>query len=73
MNAVTVPIAILLGLKILVLLGIGVYTVFAVVIIQQTRLMSSVLEDPFEKVLQFISLFHLVAAIGLFSLALILL
>lgn len=63
----------LLGLKILVLVGIGVYAIFALVMVQQARLMSNILEDPFEMVLKAISLIHLVAAIGLFFLAIVLL
>jgi uncharacterized membrane protein YidH (DUF202 family) len=67
------PTVALFGLKILILVGIGVYAIFALVMVQQTRLMANVLEDPLEAVLKIISVSHLVAAVLLFLLALILL
>lgn len=67
------PVVAFFGLKILVLTGIGVYTVFALVMVQQTKLMANVLEDPLEVVLKIIAVSHVFASIGLFLLALILL
>lgn len=67
------PTIALFGFKILILVGIGVYAIFSLVMVQQTKLMSNVLEDPFEMVLKAISLIHLAAAVGLFFVALLLL
>ncbi len=68
-----ISMTVLFGLKLFVLVGIGVYAIFALVIVQQTRLMSNVLEDPLEAVLKIIALFHLALSVVLFLLALILL
>lgn len=65
--------AVLLTLKIVVLIGIGVYTVFAAIMVRQEQLMASVLEETFEPVLRLLTIIHLASAIGLFLLALILL
>lgn len=59
--------------KYLVLFGFGLYIVFATVILRQEQLMANVLEESFEPVLRFASIFHLVAAIGVFLLALLIL
>jgi len=59
--------------KFLVLFGFGLYTVFATVILRQEQLMANVLEESFEPVLRFASFLHLVAAIGIFLLALLIL
>lgn len=61
------------GLKLLVLLGLAVYAVFAGIMVRQEQLMANVLEESFEPVLRLIVLIHLVAAIGVFLLALFLL
>lgn len=60
-------------LKILFLLGLGVYTVFAVVIVRQEYLMAHVLEESFEPVLRFLVYLHLAVAVGIFLLALVVL
>ncbi len=67
------PTVALFGFKILLLVGLGVYTIFAMVMMQQTRLMTNVFNDSFETVLKIISLFHLVAAIALLLLATVIL
>lgn len=68
-----IPLAVLLGLKILSLIGFGVYIIFAAVMVRQERLMSHVLEESFEPVLRLLTLVHLAAAIGVFLFAVILL
>ena len=73
MTGANFPAIAFLGLKLLVLIGIGVYAIFALVMVQQAKLMVNVLEDPFEAVLKIISVSHLIAAVLLFLLALILL
>lgn len=65
--------AVFLTLKILVLIGIGLYTIFAAIMVRQEQLMSSVLEESFEPILKLLTIIHLASAICLFLLALILL
>lgn len=60
-------------LKFLVLFGLGLYMVFATVILRQEQLMAQVLEESFEPVLRVASFFHLAASIGVFLLALLIL
>ncbi|MBP9814221.1 hypothetical protein KBC80_03420 [Candidatus Woesebacteria bacterium] len=60
-------------LKALALFGIGLYIVFAFVIVRQEQLMAHVLEESFEPVLRLVCVLHLFAAIGVFPLAFILL
>ncbi len=67
------PAFIWLSLKILVLLGIGIYLVFAAIMVRQEQLMANVLEESFEPILRFIVLAHLIAAVAVFLLALIIL
>lgn len=59
--------------KFLILFGFGLYIVFASVILRQEQLMAQVLEESFEPVLRFAAIIHLVAAIGVFLLALLIL
>jgi len=59
--------------KFLTLFGLGLYMVFATVILRQEQLMAQVLEESFEPVLRVASFFHLVASIGVFFLALLIL
>ncbi len=60
-------------LKIFVLLGLGVYAIFALVMVRQEYLMAHVLEESFEPVLRFLVYLHLAAALGIFLLALVIL
>ncbi|MCL4360403.1 hypothetical protein M1555_04110 [Patescibacteria group bacterium] len=62
----------LLTLKILILIGLGVYTVFAAVIVRQEQLMASVLEETSEPILRLLTIIHLSASIALFILTVIL-
>ncbi|MBI5448701.1 hypothetical protein HY948_00035 [Candidatus Gottesmanbacteria bacterium] len=61
------------GTKLLTLVGLGVYTVFAGVMVRQELLMADVLEEAFEPVLRIIVLAHLVASIVVLFLAVVLL
>ena len=63
----------LLILKILVLVGLGVYGVFALVIVRQEQLMAHVLEEAFEPILRLLVLVHLVASLIVLLLAFLLL
>lgn len=65
--------AILITLKIFSLIGLGLYSAFAAIIIRQEQLMASVLEESFEPVLRTLVIVHFAAAVGLFLLALLLL
>ncbi len=60
-------------LKSFVLLGLGLYGIFAVVMVRQEHLMADVLEEGFEPVLRLLMYIHLFAAIGTFLLAVMLL
>lgn len=60
-------------IKLLVLLGLGLYGVFAGIIVRQEQLMAGVLEESFEPILRVLVLIHFAAAIGLFLLAIFLL
>lgn len=60
-------------LKFLVLFGLGLYIVFATVILRQEQLMADVLEESFEPVLRIAAFFHLAGAVGVFVLALLIL
>ncbi len=68
-------IAIITGviLKAFVLIGLAVYSIFAVVMVRQEHLMADVLEESFEPVLRLLVYIHLLAAIATFLLALVLL
>jgi len=60
-------------LKVITLLGIAVYVVFAGVMVRQERLMANVLEEGFEPVLRILTYVHLIASVGVFFLALVIL
>lgn len=60
-------------LKFLILFGLGLYIVFAAVILRQEQLMANVLEESFEPVLRLAAFIHLAAAIAVFVLALLIL
>ena len=64
---------ILVTVKVLTLVGLGLYSIFAAIIIRQEQLMADVLEESFEPVLRMLTIAHFVASIGIFILALILL
>ena len=60
-------------LKALIVFGLGLYIVFAFVIVRQEQLMANVLEESFEPVLRLASVLHLIAAGVVFVLAILLL
>jgi hypothetical protein len=60
-------------LKILTLLGVAVYVVFAGVMVRQERLMANVLEEGFEPVLRILTYVHLAMSVAVFFLALVIL
>jgi hypothetical protein len=71
MTPVDVPVVGWLLLKLLVLVGIAVYAVFAGIMVRQERLMAHVLEAGFEPILRLATLIHALASVALFLLAVI--
>jgi hypothetical protein len=59
--------------KALVVFGLGLYIIFAFVILRQEQLMAHVLEETFEPVLRLMSVLHFIASVSVFLLAIILL
>ncbi len=72
MIPLVVPLAFLM-IKILVLVGLSVYAVFAGVLVRQEQLMADVLEEGFEPILRIFTLIHFFGALGIIGLALVLL
>ena len=64
---------ILTTVKILTLVGLGLYGIFAAIIVRQEQLMAAVLEESFESVLRTLVIVHFAASVGLLLLALFLL
>jgi hypothetical protein len=62
-----------LGMKLMILIGLGIYIVFAAVIVRQEQLMSKVLEASSEKILSLLAWLHLGASLVVFLLALLIL
>lgn len=51
-------------IKILILIFLGIYIIFAFVVIRQIQLMTATLEVGFEKQLKFLGLVHFLFAVG---------
>ena len=49
--------------KILTIVGLIIYTIFAVVMVRQERLMAGVIEEGFEPVLRILTIIHLLLAL----------
>ena len=60
-------------IKLLFLIGLLIYIAFAVVVVQQVKLMSKTLNGVFDLPLRLFSLIYLVAAIFVFILAVVIL
>ena len=73
MTPETIPATAWFLLKVLALLGIAVYSVFAAVMVRQEHLMANVLEEGFEPVLRIVTYVHLAMSVAVFLLALIIL
>lgn len=65
----TIEASITLAIKLLTLFGMGLYIVFALIMVRQEQLMDHVLEESFEPILRALVLLHLLAAVGVFILA----
>ena len=59
--------------KILVLILLGIYIIFAFVLVRQVQLMTTTLEVGFEGQLRFLSFIHLLFAIGVLVFSIIIL
>lgn len=55
--------------KVMTLVLLGMYIVFAIIFLRQEQLMDRVIDETFETVLRVLLIVHLVAAIGVFILA----
>lgn len=59
--------------KILSIIGMVLYSIFAVIMVRQEQLMAKVLEESFEPILRTLVLIHFIVAIGVLLFAVILL
>lgn len=73
MTPISVSIAVALTTKALVLVGLGLYSIFAGIMIRQEQLMAAVLEESFEPVLRILTILHFAFAVGLLILSVIIL
>jgi len=62
-----------MGMKLMTIVGLGIYIVFAFVIVRQEQLMAKVLEAQSEKILSLLTWLHLGASLVVFILALFIL
>lgn len=73
MNEALFPQAVILIVKVLSMIALFIYSIFAVVIVRQERLMANVLEEQFEPVIRVFTYIHLAFSIGLLCLAFVIL
>ena len=62
-----------LGLKMLTLVGLSLYAIFAFVVFRQEQLMAGVLDEAFEPILKIIVVVHFLFSLGLLFLAIFIL
>ncbi|HCM37437.1 MAG: hypothetical protein UV61_C0010G0006 [Candidatus Gottesmanbacteria bacterium GW2011_GWB1_43_11] len=58
--------------KLAILVLIGIYIVFAAIMVRQEQLMAKVIEIPFSPILRLVALVHLLASVIVWLLALVL-
>ncbi len=73
MSPIDVSVAVHLAVKVCVLVGFGLYAIFALIMIRQEQLMAAVLEEGFEPILRLLTILHFAASIGLLILAVVIL
>lgn len=73
MTPVDVSFVVSFTAKVFVLVGLGLYAIFAGIMIRQEQLMAAVLEEAFEPILRLLTILHFAAAMSLLILALIIL
>lgn len=65
------PVLALTVVKIMVLIGLSFYALFAAVMVRQSQLMDKVIDETFEPVLRILVMLHLLGALVLLGLAFI--
>lgn len=73
MTPVNVSVVVSLTVKVLVLIGLGLYAIFSGIMIRQEQLMAAVLEEGFEPILRILTILHFAASVALIILAIIIL
>ena len=61
------------GVRILIFIGLGLYSLFAGIIVRQVMLMTDTLEVGFEMPIRLVAILHLLFALGTFLFALLIL
>ena len=59
--------------KIFFIVGLSVYLIFAIVVVQQSRIMSETVRLDFENSIKILALIHLILAVGLLVFAILVL
>lgn len=65
------PVYIFMIMKIMVLIGLTLYALFAAIMVRQEQLMDKVIDETFEPVLKILVILHLLGALGLLGFAFI--
>lgn len=73
MTPVNVSVVVSFTVKVLVLIGLGLYAIFSGIMIRQEQLMAAVLEEGFEPILRILTILHFAASVALIILAIIIL
>jgi hypothetical protein len=60
-------------IKIFIIIFLSIYIIFSLVVVRQVQLMTKTLEVGFENQLKFLSLVHLMAAVGVLIFAIVIL
>jgi len=69
MNGLTLPVLAESVVKIMVLIGLSLYALFAAIIIRQSQLMDKVIDETFEPILRILVIVHFVASLAVLFLA----
>ncbi len=73
MTPAVIPSYVLITLKILGIVGLLIYSVFAWVLVRQEQLMAHVLEEQFQPILRMLVVVHLAASVVILLLAIVVL
>ena len=73
MTSLVLPTSIFAVIKIMVLLGLALYVLFAAIMVRQEALMDKVIDETFEPILRILVALHLAFSIVLFFLSLVIL
>lgn len=69
LSSIQIPILAQSVIKIMVLIGLGLYTLFAAIIVRQSELMDKVIDETFEPVVRILVILHLLASLFVLFLA----